>query len=512
MRRDERRFPWTWTIAKIGDLCTALQYGYTASAVELRRGPRFLRITDIQGGAVAWTSVPYCKIEKDQIAKYLLRPGDIVFARTGGTVGKSYIISSVPEPSIFASYLIRLTAHCEVFPKFLYYFFQSASYWEQIGLKKGGLQGNVNATTLSSLEIPVCPLNEQLRIVAKIEELFSKLDKGVEALTTAREQLKAYRQSVLKYAFAGYLTVGWRARHPEKARTRAQYVASIRSAKDARFAETVRAWQANGKKGAKPPRPMSDSELESLDFRELPPLPLGWAYVPFTAIAYSIRNGISKKPNETGALRIFRISAVRPMAFDLSDFRLIDADPEFESYRLQRGDVVFTRYNGSRAYVGVAALYRGDEGFVYPDKLIRCDVGSPLIDAGYIEKAVNCGRSRAFIEGRIRTTAGQSGISGADLKAMPVPICPIEEQMRINEVVEAQFSGIAQVDKEIEFRLTQAEALRQTILKKAFAGQLVAQEPKDEPAGVLLERIRAERESRTTTKELTTKNGRKRAA
>jgi len=193
---DERDgIPLTWTRAKIGDLCTALQYGHTASALTERRGPRFLRITDIQDGAVAWATVPYCEIEKDRIEKYLLHPGDIVFARTGGTVGKSHIITTVPEASVFASYLIRLTPHQNVFPKFLYYFFQSASYWEQIGLKKGGLQGNVNATTLSTLDIPLCPEKEQRRVVAKIEQLFPEIDKGIESFTASRGQLNAFRQS-----------------------------------------------------------------------------------------------------------------------------------------------------------------------------------------------------------------------------------------------------------------------------------------------------------------------------
>jgi type I restriction enzyme S subunit len=195
------------------------------------------------------------------------------------------------------------------------------------------------------------------------------------------------------------------------------------------------------------------------------------------------------------------------MAFDMSDFRHLDDDAEYHDYRLQHGDIVFTRYNGSRNYVGVAALYRSDEEFVYPDKLIRCDVLLPLIDAGYIEKAVNCGASRAFIESRIRTTAGQAGISGADLKAMPVPICSVEEQKAINEIVEDQLSGLVRLEAEVESRLAQAEALRQSILKKAFSGRLVAQDPTDELASALLERIRAERNGAPAKRTRNGKNG-----
>jgi type I restriction enzyme S subunit len=401
---------------------------------------------------------------------------------------------------------IAFTNSNPVHTKFLYFYLllQRSSLAR---LSKGATQLNISQSVLKDYPFLLAPLAEQRRIVDKIEELFSELDKGVEALSTAREQLKAYRQSVLKHAFEGKLTESWRSRHPEKALAPAERLACIRAAAKARFEKSIRVWEANSKKGPKPPTPTSYGERELPDFRSLPSLPQGWAYVPFSELAYSIRNGISKKPNETGSLRIFRISAVRPMAFDMSDFRHLDDDAEYHDYRLQHGDIVFTRYNGSRNYVGVAALYRSDEEFVYPDKLIRCDVLLPLTDAGYIEKAVNCGASRAFIESRIRTTAGQAGISGADLKAMPVPICSVEEQKAINEIVEDQLSGLVRLEAEVESRLAQAEALRQSILKKAFSGRLVAQDPTDELASALLERIRAERNGAPAKRTRNGKNG-----
>src|ERR1035437_523270 len=212
---DQKKLPDSWILTKVGEICLELQYGYTASATNEPCGPRLLRITDIQDGQVQWPSVPYCSIDPSQVGKYVLHEGDIVFARTGGTVGKSFIISTVPEKSVFASYLIRLTADPSVNPKYLYYFFQSLSYWEQIGLKKGGLQGNVNATTLASLELPLCPESEQSRIVAKIEALFSELDKGIESLTTAQKQLRVFHQAILNQAaLAGLLVARGTLREP----------------------------------------------------------------------------------------------------------------------------------------------------------------------------------------------------------------------------------------------------------------------------------------------------------
>jgi len=251
--------PNSWAVTRVGEVCTDIKYGYTASASAEQSGPRFLRITDIQNGQVRWASVPYCTIEPEQIPKYALNIGDIVFARTGGTVGKSFLITSVPEESVFASYLIRLSGHAGILPKFLYYFFQSGAYWEQIGIKKGGLQGNVNASTLSSLEIPICPFDEQARIVAKIEELFSELDNGIENLRTAKEQLKVYRQAILKHAFEGKLTEQWREKNRDKLESPNQLLARIQAERDARYRqqvddwkEAIKHWEVTGKPDSKP--------------------------------------------------------------------------------------------------------------------------------------------------------------------------------------------------------------------------------------------------------------------
>ncbi|MCX6713263.1 MAG: restriction endonuclease subunit S, partial [Candidatus Vogelbacteria bacterium] len=112
-----------WAEKKIEEVCEHPQYGYTESANSKLVGPKFLRITDIQNGEVNWGYVPYCLC--DDVAKYELKNGDLVFARTGATVGKSYLIKNIPVQSVFASYLIRLRAVKDVLPDFLYYFFQS---------------------------------------------------------------------------------------------------------------------------------------------------------------------------------------------------------------------------------------------------------------------------------------------------------------------------------------------------------------------------------------------------
>lgn len=154
---------------RLGDYVEHIQYGYTASASRKDSGVKFLRITDIQDNKVDWDSVPYC--DCDDIEKYKLENGDIVFARTGATTGKSYFIENPPK-SIFASYLIRVRLSDQFIPEFVYLFFQTQDYWRQIfSLTTGSAQGGFNASKLANLKI-VCPsIEKQKEIIGKLSEI-----------------------------------------------------------------------------------------------------------------------------------------------------------------------------------------------------------------------------------------------------------------------------------------------------------------------------------------------------
>jgi len=193
-----------WEDVNVGDVCEKPQYGYTESAKLEAIGPKFLRITDIQNGNVNWENVPYCFC--DDVGKYQLKNGDIVFARTGATVGKSYLIKNSPENAVFASYLIRLRATGKILPDFLYYFFQSPDYWRQISHGQvGGAQPNVNGTKLAKIKFPLPPLPEQQKIVKYLDSLSEKVRK-IQILQSASEkELKLLEKGILNEAFDGEL-------------------------------------------------------------------------------------------------------------------------------------------------------------------------------------------------------------------------------------------------------------------------------------------------------------------
>ena len=170
---DEKPFdiPESWKWVRWGDLSQSIQYGYNAPAQESGR-IKMVRISDIQDGKVLWDSVPYCEIKEDDISTYLLDANDILFARTGGTVGKSYLVKEVPEEAIYAGYLIRTRYSSLLCPEYLKYFMESQLYWEQ--LRNGTIataQPNCNGKTLSKMVLPLPPLAEQKRIVEKLEQL-----------------------------------------------------------------------------------------------------------------------------------------------------------------------------------------------------------------------------------------------------------------------------------------------------------------------------------------------------
>lgn len=198
--------PEGWVRATVEQLSTRVQYGHTASATPWNGGVRFLRITDIQDRAVDWSAVPSCEISADEIADLRLTNGDLVFARTGATVGKSFQLRAPFPEAVFASYLIRISPIDRTVGDWLRTFFESPEYWLQIRESSAGIgQPNVNGSKLQALRVPLPPLAEQHRIVAEVERRFSIADEVAATVESGLARAARLRQSILKRAFEGKL-------------------------------------------------------------------------------------------------------------------------------------------------------------------------------------------------------------------------------------------------------------------------------------------------------------------
>ena len=168
--------PQGWEWERWGNVSFSIQYGYNAPAIE-NGDVRMVRISDIQDNKVLWQGVPFCNIAAQEIPNYILEPNDILFARTGGTVGKSFLVESVPVKAIYAGYLIRTRYSNELSPLYLKSFMESSLYWEQ--LRAGTIataQPNCNGKTLGKMLLPIPPKDEQKRIVSKLTELTSLIE------------------------------------------------------------------------------------------------------------------------------------------------------------------------------------------------------------------------------------------------------------------------------------------------------------------------------------------------
>ena len=201
--------PKGWEWERWGNISQSIQYGYNAPALE-HGAIKMVRISDIQENCVLWDDVPYCQIEENDIDTYLLKVNDILFARTGGTVGKSFLVEEVPERAIYAGYLIRTRYSSLLNPRYMKLFMESQLYWEQ--LKNGTIataQPNCNGKTLAKMLLPIPPTKEQVRIVGKLTQLSSFLNNYTlcqERLNLLNEEIKEQlKKSILQETIQGKL-------------------------------------------------------------------------------------------------------------------------------------------------------------------------------------------------------------------------------------------------------------------------------------------------------------------
>ena len=444
------KIPKSWILSRLGDVCTEPQYGYTTRA-KAQGNIKLLRTTDITSGKINWDDVPYCEEDPSDINKYLLHDNDVVISRAG-SVGYNYRIIN-PHKAVFASYLIRFKPLIN--PSYLDYFLMSDLYWSHIKEKSIGIAlANVNASKLKEILFPLPPLEEQKRISKKIEELFAQVDEGIKRLKEIQEQIKQYRQAVLRDAFTGKLTKTWR--------------------KDRKISNTDLEKYTNG-----------TTEL-SID------LPTDWILSTVYKISEKIHYGYtassSKKQTNTKLLRITDIQD-NTVDWVTVPYCTIDSD-DLKKYQLKKGDLVFAR---TGATVGKSFLIEGTiPQAVFASYLIRI---IPKND--FVPKYIYMFFQSELYWSQIRK--GQKGIGQPNVNAqilgqLNIPITNKDEQLEILKEIDKEFSVANAVDASLEVSFKEAERLKQSILKAAFEGKLVPQDPNDEPVEKLLERIRAEKQ------------------
>ncbi|QSZ66160.1 hypothetical protein RJ40_00920 [Methanofollis aquaemaris] len=382
--------PEEWDVVKLGDHTLKPDYGLTTSAVWERVGPKFIRITDIQDEGVDWSTVPHCHCSEREKEKYLLKKGDILIARIGATTGKAYVFSG-DEDAVFASYLIRIKAKKDLFPSYLSQFTHSEPYWRQINaIKSGKLKEGINSPELQGIIIPFPPLPEQHRIATILST--------VDAAIAATDEVIAKTEDLKRGLMQALLTKGI----DEEGR--------VRSEETHVFCE---------KQGMQ--------------------VPVEWDVIQLKdAISEKLQSGYSgPETDENDGLRALTLTAVTENRIDISNTKYIKADYEKVKNLFIRKNDIFIERSNTLQFVGLVALYEGDESFaIYPDILVRARAKSDLVLPKILFEIILHPRSRTYFQRSAKGTSGSmKKIDQKIIGNLYLPLPPLPEQHRIAAVL-----------------------------------------------------------------------------
>lgn len=475
---------WVWT--KLGVVCMEIIGGGTPS----REIPEYF------GGSIVWltpTEVPKDKIvilndSREKITEAGLKnssariiPKGSVLLTSRASIGYLAVAGcDVTTNQGFASFICPQ----EIYNLYL-------AYW--LSTNKDVIEAEATGTTfkeipkskLREFSFPLPPLPEQHRIVGKIEEVFTKLDAAVEALKKIKAQLKRYRQAVLKSAFEGKLTQEWREKHKHELEPASVLLERIKE-------ETKK--RSKGK--YKEPPPLNTSEL--------PELPEGWIWARLGTVSEKMQYGTSEKATrDASGIPVVRMGNIQNGQLIFDNLKYFPRNPPWlDDFVLRDGDVLFNRTN-SAELVGKTAVYKSHHpAAVFASYLIRIKVNRSAYTPTILSFFINSFHGRRYIASVVSQQVGQANVNATKLSSMPIPLAPLSEQQRLIEEIERRFSVIDELEKVVSQGLTQTERLRQSILKRAFEGKLVPQDPSDEPAEKLLERIKTEKAKQEKEKKI----------
>ena len=388
-------------------------YGVSESAKTCGKY-RLLRITDIQNNNVQWDTVPYTDFDTNKAEPYLLNDGDILFARTGATVGKSYLVQGLEEEAIYASYLIRVQTYDAVLPQYVKFYFESGYYWEQIVQESVGVgQPNVNGTILGNLNIPIPPIHEQDRIVSELSKWMGIIDVIEQGKIDLQSVIKDAKSKILDLAIHGKLV-------PQ-------------DPNDEPASELLKRINPN-----------AEITCDNGHYRNLPK---GWCTTNIKNVCENI-NGLWKGKKEpfinVGVIR--NANFTKDFKLNYSNIEYIDVEQRaFSQRHLKNGDLIVEKSGGSDNYpVGRAILYEGkDELYSFSNFTMALRIKYKNI---LLSKFLYYYLLDKYKKGIMRTMQTQTtGLHNLILdKYLSMELCipPYSEQKRIIEAIEELFNKL----------------------------------------------------------------------
>lgn len=485
-----KQFPVGWICTKLGELCK-LKNGYAFKSQEYKQtGIPVIRISDISNESVLVKEAVKIN-ESDVFDNYIINNGDILIAMSGATTGKFGIYKG--KEKAYQNQRVgkfQITFKNILADKYLYFLLFTIKKTIEKNAY-GGAQPNISAKDIEEIEILVPPFSEQQRIVTKIEELFSELDNGIESLKVAQQQLKVYRQAVLKWAFEGKLTEEWR-----------------KNMKGLPLSQNILAQIQKDKVSNKKNNQIVCGEDLQDQSNESKTLPKSWMWTKLINITEVISDGDHQPPPKsiTGIpfITISNINAKKKIDFT-NTFCVNEEyyDSLKSTRRPQKGDILYT-VTGS---FGIPVSVDYDKKFCFQRHigLIR-----PISYINHLWLYYVLQSPQIFEQAKnVATGTAQKTVPLEGIRNFKIPFVVVEEQEQIVQEIESRLSVCDKMEEAIEQSLRRAEVLRQSVLKKAFEGKLVHQDPNDEPAEKLLEGIRAEKETQKNQIKTTTRRTKK---
>ena len=526
--------PVGWALAPLAELLTGIETGKSFKCDE--RPPKTGEIGIVKVSAVSWGEYQEqesktCLDDTRVNQALFVQSGDFLFSRanTIELVGACVIARQVSLRVMLSDKILRFKFISEAMKPWVLNLLRSRQGRLQIETLASGNQDsmrNIGQERIGQILVPLPPANEQTRIVEKLEELLSDLDAGVAELKAAQRKLARYRESLLKAAVEGALTADWRA-----ARIAASSSSSLRKqgpsdsrrntarSLDSRvrgndgheesgaallqriLTERRARWEQKqlakfASQGKTPPQGWQSkySDPVAPDTTDLPSLPEGWTWATVDQLSLVQKYGSSAKTNEDSAgIPVLRMGNIQEGELDLGKLKYLPrSHDEFPDLFLEDGDLLFNRTN-SPELVGKTAVFRSQiMPYSYASYLIGVRV-SPRCSPDFVSAYINSTYGRQWVKSVVTQQVGQANVNGSKLAALAVPLPSEREQSEITRRLVEQRQAAFEQEAMVDRALKQAAAQRKNILKAAFAGQLVPQDPNDEPASMLLERIRAER-------------------
>ena len=481
--------PQSWAVSSIGALADKGQYGWTTKAAQAGE-VRFLRTTDITKGRIDWSSVPFCAEVPADLDKYLLEPGDIVISRAG-SVGFSRLMEKIPCNTVFASYLIRFKPSSTVVPRYLAAYLNSDAYWKGIGAASVGIAlANVNAKSLAALPVPLAPLAEQKRIADKLDTVLTRVDAVNTRLARVAPLLKRFRQSVLAAATSGRLTEDWRQQNSFTVDVDA--IAKRRLVDFESNSALRKQWRN---------REPDNLQLSGADQYNQTQTPSTWLWITLKSVATLDKFAIVDGPFgsdlkssdyvQDGKYPVLTISMMYDMK-DMSAARYVSTE-KFEQLtrsKVEGGDILVAKIGST---YGLACLYPPNAPTaLIPANMCKITCDNSVALTQYTLLWLKSTVFKAHLDGIVSFSA-QPAFNVGNFKSLPIPLPPLIEQTEIVRRVETLFAFADRLEARLAQAQTAATRLTPALLAKAFRGELVPQDPNDEPAAELLRRLQAER-------------------